>query len=236
MDYIEKNTKILAIGEDGINNLKSIESEIKDNMYIEELKEDQDIDKEYIRSIFDGIEVLFLIYSSKDKRIKDIVRAISIMATERRVISIGINTCEDDKKEDLGLNREFELKSEELIDFTKIMNLIIDSISENTLLYLDTTDLKEVIANEKGIGYSYVEFNAEELLDVANRIKENMKYIKEENLHKKSILMIEGAINLEKVNELAELLKEDSDSRFDVIYSLNSKENNGLVKTLFIHN
>jgi len=46
----------------------------------------------------------------------------------------------------MGVNREFRLHTEELSEFTNMMNLIVESISDLTLLYLDITDLKEVIA------------------------------------------------------------------------------------------
>ncbi len=76
MDQIEKNSKIIAIGDEGINNLNYIKDDILCNMSIEKLTINQDVDMEYIRSIFDGVDVLFLIYSSKDKRTSDIVKAI----------------------------------------------------------------------------------------------------------------------------------------------------------------
>lgn len=238
MDQIEKNSKIIAIGDEGINNLNYIKDDILCNMSIEKLTINQDVDMEYIRSIFDGVDVLFLIYSSKDKRTSDIVKAISYMSLERRVLSIGINSSDDDEKEDLGLNREFYLNVDEIKDFTNIMNLLVKSISEETLLYLDTTDLKEVIANEKGIGYSYIEFNKNEnYSDVANKVISDMRLVGSEFLKKKGILLIEGKINLDDVKKLTDHISEIKDGNYDIIFSLNLEEyDENILKICLIHN
>ncbi|MBS5787365.1 MAG: cell division protein [Clostridioides difficile] len=238
MDQIEKNSKIIAIGDEGINNLNYIKDDILCNMGIEKLTINQDVDKEYIRSIFDGVDVLFLIYSSKDKRTSEIVKAISYMSLERRVLSIGLNSSDDDEKEDLGLNREFYLNVEDMKDFTNIMNLLVKSISEETLLYLDTTDLKEVIANEKGIGYSYIEFNKNEnYSDVANKVISDMRFVGSEFLKKKGILLIEGKINLDDVKKLTDHISEIKDDNYDIIFSLNLEEHDeNILKICLIHN
>lgn len=238
MDQIEKNSKIIAIGDEGINNLNYIKDDILCNMSIEKLTINQDVDMEYIRSIFDGVDVLFLIYSSKDKRTSDIVKAISYMSLERRVLSIGINSSDDDEKEDLGLNREFYLNVDEIKDFTNIMNLLVKSISEETLLYLDTTDLKEVIANEKGIGYSYIEFNKNEnYSDVADKVISDMRFVGSEFLKKKGILLIEGKINLDDVKKLTDHISEIKDCNYDIIFSLNLEEHDeNILKICLIHN
>jgi hypothetical protein len=238
MEEIVKSAKIIAIGDEGINNLKHIEEDIIGNMDIDKIEINQDVDKDYIRSIFDGIEMLFLIYSSEDKRTSDIVKAISYMSTERRVLSIGINTSSDDKKEEMGVNREFRLHAEELSEFTNMMNLIVESISDLTLLYLDRTDLKEVIANEKGIGYSYVEFKQnDDYFDVAKNIIGSMKSIGNEFLNKKSLMFIEGKISLEDVNKLTNCINDAKEEKYDIIFSLNLKENDeNKVKIGLIHN
>ncbi|WP_024620162.1 hypothetical protein [Metaclostridioides mangenotii] len=238
MEEMVKSAKIIAIGDEGINNLKHIEKDIIGNMDTEKIEINQDVDKEYIRSIFDGIEMLFLIYSSEDKRTSDIVKAISYMSSERRVLSIGINTLFDDKKEDMGVNREFRLHTEELSEFTNMMNLIVESISDLTLLYLDITDLKEVIANEKGIGYSYVEFKqSDDYINVAKNIIDSMKSIGNVFLNKKSLMLIEGKISLEDVNKLTDCIYEIKEENYDIIFSLNLKENDdNKVKIGLIHN
>ena len=238
MEEMVKSAKIIAIGDEGINNLKHIEKDIIGNMDTEKIEINQDVDKEYIRSIFDGIEMLFLIYSSEDKRTSDIVKAISYMSSERRVLSIGINTLFDDKKEDMGVNREFRLHTEELSEFTNMMNLIVESISDLTLLYLDITDLKEVIANEKGIGYSYVEFKqSDDYINVAKNIIDSMKSIGNVFLNKKSLMFIEGKISLEDVNKLTDCIYEIKEENYDIIFSLNLKENDdNKVKIGLIHN
>ena len=83
-------SKFIGVGSEGIETLNSYKSKLEKNFTFEEININQDVDKEYVRALLDGIEVLFISYNSEDKKVKDIVKAISFMTTERRVLSIGL--------------------------------------------------------------------------------------------------------------------------------------------------
>lgn len=104
---IAKSSKLIGIGEEGIKNLESISHKLNDNIYlVEKINIKQDVDKEYVRALLDGIDVLFLTYSSEDKEALNIVKAIGIMANERRVLSIGLNSSTKEVKDSLEIDRE----------------------------------------------------------------------------------------------------------------------------------
>ncbi|HBG8758945.1 TPA: cell division protein, partial [Clostridioides difficile] len=65
MENFNKNAKIIGIGAEGINIINEIEEKIKANMDIEKININQEIEKEYVRSLLDGVDILFLIYSSE---------------------------------------------------------------------------------------------------------------------------------------------------------------------------
>ncbi|HSQ87265.1 MAG TPA: cell division protein, partial [Romboutsia sp.] len=82
MNTIEKtqSAKIIGIGEDGINTLDSISNKVAHNMNLEKININQDVDKDYVRELLDGVDVLFLTYNSEDKKALQIVNAIGYMA------------------------------------------------------------------------------------------------------------------------------------------------------------
>lgn len=90
-EKLEK-AKIIGIGNDGINTLNSIKFKLENNMDIEEISINQDVDKDYVRELLDGVDLLFLTYNSEDKKALQIVNAIGYMADERRILSIGIDS------------------------------------------------------------------------------------------------------------------------------------------------
>ena len=62
-------------------------------MGIDKIAINQDVDKDFVRELLDGVDVLFLTYNSEDKRALQIVNAIGFMADERRVLSIGLDSA-----------------------------------------------------------------------------------------------------------------------------------------------
>ena len=58
MENINKNAKIIGIGNEGISNLESIYSVVKENVDTEKININQDVDKEYVRQLLDGVYII----------------------------------------------------------------------------------------------------------------------------------------------------------------------------------
>lgn len=227
----QENAKIIGIGNDGISLLDSISDKVVNTMDIEKISINQNVDKDYVRGLLDGVDLLFLTYNTEDKKSIQIVNAIGYMANERRVLSIGINSSEKDNKDNINLNREFRINDENKDDLLNIINMLIDSISDLCNINIDLTDLKEVLCSEKGIEYSYGEFD--KTVDYNYIIKmmtENIhKY--EELICKKKIVLIETGLNyceedklLLNINDLLMTISESSKESYEIIFSLYTKE------------
>ena len=102
----EKYTKVIAVGEEAINYLEDIKHNLQKNASFENIKVTKDVDKEFVRGLLDGIEVLYMLYDSSDKDVVNILKAISFMAQERRVLCIGLDICLKENKEDMKLAGE----------------------------------------------------------------------------------------------------------------------------------
>ena len=59
MENFNKNAKIIGIGAEGINIINEVEEKIKANMDIEKININQEIEKEYVRSLLDGVDISF---------------------------------------------------------------------------------------------------------------------------------------------------------------------------------
>ena len=125
MKHLEKieSAKLIGMGDDGIKNLESIYESIKNHMGIEKIAINQDVDKDFVRELLDGVDVLFLTYNSEDKRALQIVNAIGFMADERRVLSIGLDSAVKENKDDVNINREFKINKDNL---ELVLNLLKD--------------------------------------------------------------------------------------------------------------
>ena len=95
----EKYTKVIAVGDEAINYLEDIKHNLQKNASFENIKVTKDVDKEFVRGLLDGIEVLYMLYDSSDKDVVNILKAISFMAQERRVLCIGLDICLKENKE-----------------------------------------------------------------------------------------------------------------------------------------
>ena len=102
----EKYTKVIAVGDEAINYLENIKHNLQKNASFENIKVTKDVDKEFVRGLLDGIEVLYMLYDSSDKDVVNILKAISFMAQERRVLCIGLDICLKENKEDMKLAGE----------------------------------------------------------------------------------------------------------------------------------
>ena len=95
----EKYTKVISVGDEAINYLENIKQDLENNTSFENIKVTKDVDKEFVRGLLDGIEVLYMLYDSSDKDVVNILKAISFMAQERRVLCIGLDICLKENKE-----------------------------------------------------------------------------------------------------------------------------------------
>ena len=57
----EKYTKVIAVGEEAINYLEDIKHNLQKNASFENIKVTKDVDKEFVRGLLDGIEVLYML-------------------------------------------------------------------------------------------------------------------------------------------------------------------------------
>ncbi len=234
MSLINKieTAKIIGIGEEGVTTLDTIADKVRETMDIEKIFPHQDVDKDYVRELLDGVDVLFLTYNSEDKASLQIVNAIGYMTDERRVLSIGLDVATKENKDNVNLNREFKLNKDTENNLINLLNMMLDSISDECTISIDLTDLKEVLATDKAIKYSYGEFSKTESKEsIAAVLKENLVSLGEEFTDEKGIIIIEIGQNSDEhnmlvaVNELLEKLQENIENTNDRIFSLYVREN-----------
>lgn len=241
---IAKSSKLIGIGEEGIKNLESISHKLNDNIYLEKINIKQDVDKEYVRALLDGIDVLFLTYSSEDKEALNIVKAIGIMANERRVLSIGLNSSIKEVKDSLEIDREIHINDENTEKLFDIFNMMLDSMIDTCMINIDLTDLKEVIMGKNAIKYSCEEFkNTESQEEIVKLLFDNMIKTKEELVGKKGIVLLEMGSNdfksedMIKLNSLLTLIQDSCEDTYESIFSIYLKEElNGKIKVGLIYN
>lgn len=242
---IAKSSKLIGIGEEGIKNLESISHKLNDNIYlVEKINIKQDVDKEYVRALLDGIDVLFLTYSSEDKEALNIVKAIGIMANERRVLSIGLNSSTKEVKDSLEIDREIHINDENTEKLFDIFNMMLDSMLDTCMINIDLTDLKEVIMGKNAIKYSCEEFkNTESQEEIVKLLFDNMIKTKEELVGKKGIVLLEMGSNdfksedMIKLNSLLTLIQDSCEDTYESIFSIYLKEElNGKIKVGLIYN
>lgn len=241
---IAKSAKLIGIGEEGIKNLESISHKLNDNIDLEKINIKQDVDKEYVRALLDGVDVLFLTYSSEDKEALNIVKAIGLMANERRVLSIGLNSSTKEVKDSLEIDRQIHINDENTDKLLGIFNMMLDSMLDTCMINIDLTDLKEVIMGENGIKYSCEEFeNTKSQEEIVKTLFDNMLQTKEELVGKKGIILLEMGSNdfksedMVQLNNLLTLIQDSCEDTYESIFSIYLKEElNGKVKVGLIYN
>lgn len=234
MNEIEKieSAKMIGIGEDGIKILDSISDKIVHNMDLEKITVNQDVDKDYVRELLDGVDVLFLTYNSEDKKSLQIVNAIGYMADERRVLSVGLDSGKKENKDDVNLNREFKINDENTNTLLNVTNMLLDSISDSCMINIDLSDLKETLCAEKGIKYSCGEFDKSINNDeIVNALLENTIESGEEFVGKKQVILVEMDSNYceeEKMliilNDLLMKIQDSNKESYETIFSLYIRE------------
>lgn len=247
MNTIEKteSAKIIGIGEDGIKTLDSIANKVAHNMDLEKININQDVDKDYVRELLDGVDVLFLTYDSEDKKALQIVNAIGYMADERRVLSVGLDSSQKENKDEINLNREFKINEENTNTLLNIINMLLDSISDFCMINIDLSDLKEALCTDSGIKYSYGEFEKGTSNDeIVKSLLENTIKTSEEFSGKKEVILVEMDSNycedenmMIVLNDLLIKIQDSNEDTYEAIFSLYLREKNeGKIKVGLVCN
>lgn len=222
-----KNTKLIGIGNEGIKKLEEVESKIKDKIDTEKINMNKDVDKDYVRALLDGVDILLLTYNSEDKQALQIVNAIGYMAEERRVLSIGLDLSEKENKDEIKINREIKINDQNTNVLLNIIKMIIDSIADECTISIDLTDIKEGLANELGIKYSYGEFDKNNTVEeIANKLIKASEQTNEELTGKKLMILVEmsSVYDIGYLNEVLNAIQDKSEDSYEAIFSLYLKE------------
>ena len=236
----EKYSKFIGIGQEGIETLNAFKNKLEKNFSFEEINLKQDVDKDYVRALLDGIEVLVLTYNSEDKQALQIVNAIGYMADERRVLSVGLDFGEKENKNEIKINREIKINNDNTDSLLNIIDMIIDSISDECTINIDLTDIKEGLASDKGIKYSYGEFDKNNSVEeIANKLEESAIKTSDELTGKKLMILVEmsSVYDIAYLNEVLNAIQDKSDDSYEAIFSLYLKEDLGeKIKVSLIYN
>lgn len=237
----EKYSKLIGVGSEGIKVLNTFKNKLEKNFNFEEINLNQDVDKEYVRSLLDGIEILFISYSSEEAKVKEIVKAISFMANERRVICIGLDYSLKENKDDMGLDKEIKINKYNIEKVQDLMNIVVEAVDENLFLAIDYTDLKEIFANDSAISYSIEEFEKESTIDeIAKTLTEETYTTVGEEVKKKALVFYEMPQNLIEnelifINEVNMKINEILGHTYDMMFSYNAtNDDNEKVKICLI--
>lgn len=226
----EKYSKFIGVGSEGIKTLNSFKNKLEKNFNFEEINLNQDVDKEYVRSLLDGIEILFISYSSEEAKVKDIVKAISFMANERRVICIGLDCALKENKDDMGIDKEIKINKYNSEKVQELINIVVESVDENLFLAIDYSDLKEIFAKDSAISYSIEEFEKEVSIDeIAKTLTEETYTTVGEEVKKKALVFYEMPRNLIEnelifINEVNMKINEILGDTYDMMFSYNATD------------
>lgn len=237
----EKYSKFIGVGSEGIETLNSFKNKLEKNFSFEEINLNQDVDKEYVRALLDGIEILVISYNSEDKKVRDIIKAISFMANERRVLCLGLDSSLKENKDDMGLDQEIKINKYNFNKIQDLLNIVVESIDEDVFLAIDLTDLRDLFNKESAISYSYEEFDPNEEVDnIVKTLTEETYTTEGEALKKKAILFYELEKELIEnellfINEINMRVNEILGSSYDLLFAFNPvKDSNKKLKISLI--
>ena len=217
-----KGTKLIGIGNDGIQKLEEVESKVVEKIDIEKISINKDVDKDYVRALLDGVDILLLTYNSEDKQALQIVNAIGYMAEERRVLSVGLDLNEKENKTEIKINREIKINNDNTDTLLNIIDMIIDSIADECMISVDLTDIKEGLASEMGIKYSYGEFDKNNSVEeIANKLMESAEQTSDELTGKKLMILVEmsSMYDIAYLNEVLNAIQDKSEDSYEAIFS-----------------
>ena len=223
-----KNTKLIGIGNEGIKKLEEVESKIVEKIDTEKININKDVDKDYVRALLDGVDILLLTYNSEDKQALQIVNAIGYMADERRVLSVGLDLSEKENKNEIKINREIKINNDNTDSLLNIIDMIIDSISDECTISIDLTDIKDG------------EFDKNNSVEeIANKLEESAIKTSDELTGKKLMILVEmsSVYDIAYLNEVLNAIQDKSDDSYEAIFSLYLKEDLGeKIKVSLIYN
>lgn len=228
----EKYSKFIGVGSEGVETLNSFKNKLEKNFSFEEINLNQDVDKEYVRALLDGVDVLVLSYNSEDKKVRDIIKAISFMANERRVLCLGLDSSLKENKDDMGLDQEIKINKYNFDKIQDLINIVVESIDEDVFLSIDLTDLRDIFNKESAISYSYEEFDKDAQMDhIVKTITEETYSTEGEAAKKKAILFYEFEKELIEnellfINDINMKVSEILGETYDLLFSFNPVNDN----------
>ena len=110
-----------------------------------------------------------------------------------------------------------------------MINLISEAMDEETLIYVDLSDLKEIFQSKGAVSYSVEEFDLDKNhTELAKMLEEDFYKSEGELTHKKGLLLAEcseaaGDNTLIYLNEVINALKDLTESNIDMVFSYNEK-------------
>ncbi len=162
------------------------------------------------------------------------------MADERRVLCIGLDLSDKENKNEIKINREIKINDENTTTILNIVEMIIDSISDECTISIDLTDIKEGLASDMGIIYSYGEFDKNDTVDnIGQKLKESEVKTSDELTGKKLMILVEmsSIYDIEYLNELLNAIQDKCEDSYEAIFSLYLKEDLGeKIKVSLIYN
>ena len=105
--------------------------------------------------------------------------------------------------------------------------MIIDSIADECMISVDLTDIKEGLASEMGIKYSYGEFDKNNSVEeIANKLMESAEQTSDELTGKKLMILVEmsSMYDIAYLNEVLNAIQDKSEDSYEAIFSLYTKE------------
>ena len=134
-----------------------------------------------------------------------------------------------ENKEDIGVDKEFKLNKYNLETTVDMINLISEAMDEETLIYVDLSDLKEIFQSKGAVSYSVKEFELDKNhAELAKMLEEDFYKSEGELTLKKGLLLAEcseaaGDNTLIYLNEVINALKDITESNIDMVFSYNEK-------------
>ncbi len=231
---MDKKVKIIGIDKEGVLKLDLISNKINKNISLDKIFPNQDVEKDYVRELLDGVEVLFLVYDSSNKRSIQIASAVDYMAKERKVVSVGINISDNfDENEKTSLTIEFGYNDK----FLNIVNMLSKYDTEEAIISIDITDIREIFSQNNEILYDYFEVNdSVSILDIVEKINSvtNLNNLNISN--KKQVIFFEtNNINLTLENIYSVVSSLDSEE-CESIFMVSNSSNNNTTKIGIIRN
>ncbi len=95
----------------------------------------------------------YIQFDSTDKRAVEIVKAIGFMAAERKTLCIGFDFSTDKPIKIEEIDRYIQAEEEKLSEIADLMDMMAESITEEPILNLDITDLRDIMITDKDIKY-----------------------------------------------------------------------------------